>query len=102
MMTNPQRLRVTRQVFCSLLCLTATSFATQTQAQIVSPPIVGEYIVVLKGPARGEEVAQQHGLVARHHYKHALNGFAGHIPKGRLKALRNDPRVEFIEQDTEV
>src|SRR5436309_3476634 len=102
MKTNPQRLRVARQVLCSLLCLTATYFPTQTQAQILSAPIVGEYIVVLKGPARGEEVAQQHGFVARHHYKHALNGFAGHIPEGRLRALQSDPRVEFIEQDIEV
>jgi len=31
-----------------------------------------------------------------------IDGFAGHIPEGRLNALQNDPRVEFIEQDIEM
>ncbi len=71
-------------------------------AQTPSPAIRGEYIVVLKPPARGEEVAQQYGLAACHQFKHALNGFAGPIPEGRLNALQKDPRVEFIEQDIQV
>jgi len=101
-MTSTQRLCGTRQFLCSLLCLTATICGTQTHAQTLSPDLRSEYIVVLKPGARGEEVARQHGLAARHHYRHALNGFAGHIPEGRLRALQNDPRVELIEQDVEV
>ena len=100
--TSTRHLFGTGRFLCSLLCLVATYCGIQAHAQTLSPAIQDEFIVVLKPTALGEEVAQQHGLVARHHYKHALNGFAGHIPKGRLKALRNDPRVEFIEQDTEV
>src|SRR5882672_499555 len=96
MMTSTRRLFAMRQFLGALLCLVATHSGTQIQAQTLSPAIPGEYIVVLKPSARGEEVSQHHGLVARHHYKHALNGFAGHIPEGRLHALRNDPRVEFI------
>jgi len=102
MITSTRHLFGTGRFLCSLLCLVATYCGIQVRAQTLSPAIQDEFIVVLKPTALGEEVVQQHGLVARHHYKHALNGFAGHIPKGRLKALRNDPRVEFIEQDTEV
>src|SRR5947208_6219192 len=102
MITSTRHLFGTGRFLCSLLCLVATYCGIQAHAQTLSPAIQDEFIVVLKPSALGEEVAQQHGLVARHHYKHALNGFAGHIPKGRLKALRNDPRVEFIEQDTEM
>ncbi len=101
-LTSNQGLCTTKQFLCSLLCLTATHWATQTHAQALSPAIPGEYIVVLKPGARGEEVSQEHGVAARHQYKHALNGFAGHIPEGRLNALQNDPRVEFIEQDIAV
>src|SRR5213083_1814761 len=102
MMTTTRRLSVTRRLLGFLLCLTATYCGVPTtQAQLPAPAIPDEYIVVLKATARGEEVAQQHGLVARHQYQHALHGFAGHIPAGRLQALRYDPRVAFIEQDIE-
>ena len=102
MMTSNRRAFATRQFLCALLCLTTTHWPTQMHAQALSPAIPGEYIVVLIPSARGEEVAQEHGVAARHHYKHALNGFAGHIPEGRLNALRKDPRVEFVEQDIAV
>src|SRR5947199_2677583 len=92
----------TRKFLSALLSITATYCGPQIHAQTFSRAIPGEYIVVLKPTARSEEVAQQHGLAARHQFKHALNGFAGHIPEGRLNALRNDPRVEFIEQDIEM
>src|SRR5213083_1253386 len=101
-MTGTRQLFATTKFLCALLCITATYCGPRIHAQTLSPAIRGDYIVVLKPPARGEEVARQHGLVARHHYKHALNGFAGPIPEGRLNALQKDPRVEFIEQDIEV
>jgi len=81
----------TRKFLSALLCITATYCGPQIHAQTFSRAIPGEYIVVLKPTARSEEVAQQHGLAARHQFKHALNGFAGHIPEGRLNALQNDP-----------
>src|SRR5437870_1113567 len=101
-MTSTRRLFATRKFLCALFCITATCCAPQIHAQTLSAAIRGEYIVVLKPTARGEEVAQLHGLAARHQFKHALNGFAGHIPEGRLNALQNDPRVEFIEPDIEM
>src|SRR5437016_11601855 len=101
-MTSTWRPFATRKFLSALLCITAIYCGPQIHAQVLSPAIRGEYIVVLKPTARGEEVAQQHGLAARHQFKHALNGFAGHIPEGRLNALQNDPRVEFIEPDIEM
>src|SRR5205809_1010426 len=101
-MTSTRRLFARRKFLCALLCITAIYCGPQIHAQTLSPVIPGAYIVVLKPTVRGEEVAHQHGLAARHQFKHALNGFAGHIPEGRLNALQNDPRVEFIEQDIEM
>src|SRR5437762_12196486 len=98
-MASTWRFYASRGFLCALLCITATCCGSQIHAQPVSPALPGDYIVVLKPAGRGEEVAQQHGLAPRHQFKHALNGFAGHVPAGRLNALRNDPRVDFIEQD---
>ncbi len=61
--------------------------------------IPGHYIVVLNPGANVAEVAHTHAVNPHHGYAHALNGFAAEIPEGRLRALRNDPRVELIEQD---
>jgi subtilisin family serine protease len=41
-------------------------------------------------------------LKRRHTFGYALNGFAGNIPPGRLRALQGDPRVEFVEPDQTV
>src|SRR5262245_975057 len=64
--------------------------------------IPDEYIVVLKRGARAEAVAAAHGLNRRHTYGHALNGFSGNVPPGRLRALQDDPRVELVEPDQTV
>jgi subtilisin len=66
-------------------------------------------IVVLEedfGPGRGTanraeaaRIARSLGLNPRHVWGHALFGFAASIPPGRLEALRNDPRVAYVEFD---
>ena len=65
-------------------------------------PISGKYIVLLKGGASPHAVLARHGLAPDFVYDTAVNGFAGSIPPGRLRALRNDPRVEAIVQDNAV
>ena len=75
---------------------------TESHAQELGSPIPGQYIVVLKPGANGQAVAANHGVERRREYTHALNGFAGTIPEGRLNALRHDPRVEFVEADVQV
>jgi subtilisin family serine protease len=65
-------------------------------------PISGKYIVLLKPGAHPSAVAARHGLAPDFVYGTAVNGFAGSIPPGHMRALRNDPLVETIVQDNEV
>src|SRR6266550_2085943 len=65
-------------------------------------PISGKYIVLLNAGVIPETVAARHGLAPDHVYGTVVNGFAGSIPPGRLRALQNDPRVESIVQDNAV
>lgn len=57
------------------------------------------YIVQLKAATDPSEVAGDHGLQPRRLYRHALSGFAGFVPPGRVSALENDPRVESVVPD---
>ncbi len=52
--------------------------------------------------ARAEQIARDLGLSARVAYGTALFGFAATVPEGRLNALRNDPRVEYVDLDAPV
>src|SRR5262245_64743708 len=72
---------------------------TSAHAQGFNPRIPGEYIVVLKPFAKPSKVAADHKIVPKHAFAHALNGFAGSIPDGRLRALQNDPRVAYVEEN---
>jgi subtilisin len=65
--------------------------------------IPGQYIVVLNdsqdADAAAVELAGKHGLALGHIYKYALKGFSATIPENKLKALKSDPRVEFVSED---
>src|SRR6266446_5414497 len=65
-------------------------------------PISGKYIVLLNAGVIPETVAARHGLAPEFVYGTVVNGFAGSIPPGRLRALQNDPRVEAVVQDNAV
>ncbi len=66
-------------------------------------------IVVLEegfGPGRGAanqaeaaRIARSLGVSPRRTWGHALFGFAASVPQSRLDALRNDPRVAYVEID---
>lgn len=60
------------------------------------------YIVQLQAGTSPEDVARGNGIEPRFVYRHAVNGFSGNVPPGRLNALRNDPRVVTIVPDREV
>src|SRR5688572_28954446 len=69
-------------------------------------PNHGMYIIVFNSSvtdARGTAMALEkaHGLQGSFIYEHALKGFAATIPAGRLNALKNDPRVAYVEADQE-
>ena len=72
--------------------------AQSDQGQLIS----GEYIVVLKPGSHPAEVARAHALERHQTYSYALNGFAGPVPEGRLRALQNDPHVEWVERDQQI
>ena len=67
-----------------------------------SGPISDKYIVLLNPSASPIAVAARHGLAPDFVYQSALHGFAGTIPPGRLRGLRNDPRVVAVVTDQAV
>jgi subtilisin family serine protease len=64
-----------------------------------------KYIVVLKPDAartaQGRIVkrAVAHGARVSHRYSYALNGFAATLPPEALAEVRDDPEVDFVEDD---
>lgn len=66
--------------------------------------IPGAYIVVLNTTAANvdsdvDELSVKHGFRAKFRYKSALRGFSATLSAVAVEALRNDPRVAYIEQD---
>ena len=66
--------------------------------------ISGAYIVVLNetaGDVDGavDELSVKHAFRAQFRYKSALRGFSASLTAAAVEALRNDPRVAYIEQD---
>lgn len=63
-----------------------------------------QYIVVFKDgvtavEASIDELSSSYNFKPLFRYKHALKGFAAKLTPEQLEALRNDPRVAYIEQD---
>lgn len=70
-------------------------------------PIPGRYIVVLEDgsrdlPAVASEMAHRNFGTLGHVYQRALQGFSVELNEGRARALANDPRVAWVEEDAEV
>jgi subtilisin family serine protease len=61
--------------------------------------IPDHYIVKLKDDVDPAEFTRARGLVANFQYRAAFKGFAGQIPPAVVEMLKNDPRVEYVEQD---
>ena len=82
----------------ALIFATCVFSAQPGHAQIIPH----QYIVLLKPGNAPADVANSHALERRQTYLSAVNGFAAAVPDGRLRALQNDPRVEFVEPDQQV
>ena len=69
--------------------------------------IPGSYIVVFRPGTRGaralaQDMAREHEVELRHTFEHAIQGFAGQVREEKLEALRRNPNVLYIEQDSTV
>src|SRR5882724_8821535 len=69
-------------------------------------PVVGEYIVVLKEPAAGQDVSslsdrlsRSYGGVTKQKFHRAFSGFAVKLSEASAQALSDDPSVEFVEEN---
>ena len=63
------------------------------------------YIVVLKknaGPAKdiANEMAQIHAFKINHIYQNVLKGYATTLTKDKLDKVKQDPRVQYVAEDT--
>ncbi len=80
----------------------------------VERPVPNEYIVVLNDFAAGPggehsivptvaaNLRDIHGGSVRRTFQHALSGFSIRLPEAAARRLSLDPRVAFVEQDSEV
>jgi len=64
--------------------------------------IPGSYIVVLNEGADPRSVAAVAQVSPRYVYTAAINGFAAELNQGQLNALRNNPAVDYVEEDATV
>ena len=91
-------------VFLSTFLLGGPLFAAPKAANSgrKSVTIPNQYIVVLNdgvSPSETDSIVGSHGLAKLNSFKTVLKGFSALIPPGRLKALRNDPRVKSVSAD---
>jgi subtilisin family serine protease len=93
----------------ALLWLAGTSAASAQEVHTPERAIPGRYIVVLDDQqvARGnvralaDALARQHGGRVARVYEHAIRGFAATMSATGAAALARNPRVRYIEQDSE-
>jgi aqualysin 1 len=86
-------------IFRSLV-LAAMATAGMAGAQ----PIPGRYIVVFKDSvgnpaAEAARLSSAHGGQVLHTYSAAIKGFAATLPAAAVQALRNNPNIDYVEQD---
>ena len=84
----------------------SSSRAPLTLSAALRSAVPGAYIVVFKPDQATadvdgvvNELSTKHAFTAQFRYKYALRGFAAKLPPAAVEALRNDPRVAYIEQD---
>ncbi len=70
-------------------------------------PVPGQYVVGFRPGTRGAKdrartLVREQGGQLLHTYEHALQGFAARMPEGKAAALRRNPNVALVEQDTVV
>lgn len=87
--------------------LAQTLGSPDTHPYAQSQPIPGRYIVVfwdsVSNPAaEAANLLRASGGQLHHTYSSALKGFAASLPDAALQGIRNNPNVNYIEQDQTV
>nr|ACB30129.1 subtilisin-like protease [Epichloe festucae var. lolii]ACB30132.1 subtilisin-like protease [Epichloe festucae] len=94
----------------ALLPLLPVAVAAPTKRASPAPVLVprgvqlveGKYIIKMKGDSNIQSVNAAISSIrasADHTYSHSFNGFAASLTPEELEQLRQDPSVDFIEQD---
>jgi hypothetical protein len=94
-------------VLVALAALPAYAQGPEGKFRRVAKAITNQYIVVFNDNAVGgaaaaplaRSLARAHGTVPQHIYKYALKGFSVSLPEPAARALSNDPRVAYVEED---
>ena len=103
-------LRKTWIVRASVLWLVCAGVASAQEIQTTERAIPGRYIVVLNDEQPGiranvrpmvAEIASQFGGRVAHVFERTIRGFAVSMSATEAAALARDPRVRYIEQDSE-
>jgi serine protease len=102
-------IRSVRTLVPVLLWLGVTSAASAQEVQTPERAIPGRYIVVLDDRQVGrldvlqvaDALARQHGGRLAHVYNRAIRGFAMTVSATGAAALARNPRVRYVEQDSE-
>ncbi|MDO8541915.1 MAG: S8 family serine peptidase [Opitutaceae bacterium] len=98
-------------ILCACLGATSGMFAADSSAELTPAPseralpsaiVPDQYIVQVVAGVNPRTVAATFGISPRHVYEHAVRGFAGYIPPGRLAAVRADARVVHVTPDRKV
>lgn len=97
------RKTITIVLAVALMSIAPLSFAREPLVDVIvvlkSPPSPGR---AAENKSAAEGVARDLGLAPSRSYGRVLYGFAASVPQGRLSALLNDPRVDYINYDQEV
>jgi subtilisin family serine protease len=88
------------------LVVTSAASAAERPARD-SNVIEGRYIVVFEDSvndvrAATEERERGVGFKSRKRFEHAVKGFSAQLNHGQVRALENDPKVDFVSQDRRV
>lgn len=92
-------MRTTKHLFIAIAMICTLAAPLIAAAQRPGDPVPGRYIIQVDDSARAAQVARDHGLAPDRVFTHAVNGFAGFVPPGLLKALAADPAVLSIVPD---
>ena len=102
-------IRTAMNMVAALLWLAGASAAWAQEVQTPERAIPGRYIVVLDDQqvasvsvtALADAMVRQHGGRVRAVYEHAIRGFAATMSATAAAALARNPRVRYVEQDSE-